>query len=251
MIEQPQPGDDRPPGDDLTWAESFVIPDDISSLEADVEAWRREQAENRRKARRRRLEGLFPHRARQFGVTAPMLIVTLLVVGGLGAAMIFLGPRGAGPEPQVAKPLATPTVPDGTLGGLVPASTLTSRGGDVISLRALRPAVLTLIPNGCACAQAISHINAVVYPYGIQQYVIAPTLLTLTAMNREDLSANGLVDGGVLRRVYGGEDHKPTIVVIGANGVVRAIEIGANPETALNEDLDAALSGPLLSPSSA
>jgi len=247
-MEQIPADDDRSSRDDaLLWAESFVIPDDISSLEADIAQWRSEQRLASRRTRRRRL---LPMSMRRFGLTAPMLIVTLLLLGGLGSTMLLLGPRGTTVPRPSARPLAPTTIAAGHVGGLLPDATAINGMGDRVSLRALRPSVITLVPTGCDCRATLDHVSAAVKPYGIVHNVVAPDTATLQAMQTSSESGwYGLIDRGVLRTMFGGESDRATVIVVDATGVVRSIEIGASPSTTLNGALDAVFTAPALASS--
>jgi hypothetical protein len=244
----PPPEDDRNRGEDaLTSAEAFVVPDDISALDGDIARWRRDEALRRRRARDRRFERLLPRRWRRYGVTTPMLIVTLLLVGALGAAMILLGPHGSPPKDhQAAQVLANPTTEPGRVGALLPLIDVTSVSGETVSLRSLRPALIALVPTGCDCRAAIEHLAAAATPYGVRQYVVTSDRTALQTIRAETTpAAAGFVDDGTLRALYGGVPDKPTVIVVGANGIVLRIEIGATSATTLNGDLDTAVSGRL------
>jgi hypothetical protein len=246
-VSQP-PYDDDPTRneDSLTWAESFVIPDDISSLEEDIARWRQEQ---RQKSRRRRPGDLLRHGIRRPNVTAPLLVSTVLIVALLASAMVFFGSRPIQPASPARRPLASSTVQPGSVGGLLPATNVTRQDGSVIDLRSIRPAVLALVPPNCACQPVIAHLSATAVPYGVRLYAVGPDNATLTALQHTASPPPGLLDGGALRALYGGEDGKPTIVVVAADGTVRAIEVGASTDTALNRYLDAAVGGSVLTAS--
>lgn len=247
---------DRPPGDDdhggedsLTWAASFEIPDDISSLHDDIARWHQEEQD---KARDERLPWRIhlPRRIRRYGITAPLIIFNVLVISAASAAMIIFGPGIMRPSVQTARPLASSPVRIGTVGGLVPDMKVNnSADGSPIDLRSLRPAVLTLVPANCGCETSLAHIAAAATPYGIQQYVVAADSGTLAQLQGSKTELRGLIDGGALRELYGGADGKPTIVVVAADGVVRAIETVAGSDVALNGYLDATNAGSFTSAS--
>jgi hypothetical protein len=240
-MEQIPADDDRSSRDDaLLWAESFVIPDDISSLEPDIAQWREEERRAQQLSRRTHYGRVFPTGMRRVGLTAPMLIVSLLLLGVLGSTMLLLGPRGTTFRRLSALPLAQTTVPAGRVGGLLPDATARDGTGSTIPLRALRPSVITIVPRGCDCRATLDHISAAAKPYGVSHHVIAPDKATLQALQTSSETGwSGLTDNGNLRTVFGGQSSRPTIVVVDASGVVRSIEIDASPSTTLNSELDA------------
>jgi|GEM_PF-3878088 len=240
-MSQPPFDDDRAPNrdaldrdDSLAWIRSFVIPDDISALEADIAQWHEEQ----RRADEAARKSAFRRRPHRYGATALLLIVTLLLAGGMGSAMVLLGPRPTRTPLQSPRPLASTTVDPGSIGGLLPTVRLTSRNGSPVDIRSLRPAIITLVPANCGCAPTINHLAAAASPYGVQQYVIAPDEDSLAALAQSSSMPNGMIDGGVLRAQFGGRPDLPTIVVVAADGVIRAVEVGAGPTTTVNGYLD-------------
>ena len=76
--------DDRADGE--SWIDHVVIPDDISSLDAEVRALRRERRARARRARLRRL-------VNPRGVVGPLVIVVLLIVAGFASLLMLFQPR--------------------------------------------------------------------------------------------------------------------------------------------------------------
>jgi hypothetical protein len=139
--------DDDRPGDassaaDASWAD-VVVPDDISSLAADVDAYRREVRRDRRRAWQARVmsrPGILP---------LSIVSIALLLAGIVATLLTVLAPSAGDSEPA-ARPLAHTLLAAGAVGGLVPAVGLSELGQPVRS-QALRPAVVALVPATCNC----------------------------------------------------------------------------------------------------
>jgi hypothetical protein len=139
--------DDDRPGDassaaDASWAD-VVVPDDISSLAADVEAYRREV----RRARRRAWQSRVMSRP---GILPLSIVSVALLLAGIVATLLTVLAPSAGDSEPAALPLAHTRVADGSIGGLVPAVGLIELG-QLVKSQALRPAVVALVPTSCDC----------------------------------------------------------------------------------------------------
>lgn len=126
-----------------------VVPDDASSLARDAEALRRER---RASARRDRLRRLAAGRT-GVGVGAPLVLLVLLLVGGVAALPVVLRPDLSADAPP--RPLATPAVPPGEVGGLLPETVLDTPAGPLAARGSARPGVLVLVPTGCRCDELV------------------------------------------------------------------------------------------------
>jgi hypothetical protein len=149
-----------------------VVPDDISELSADIEAYRRER---RRLARQARLQRL----SRQRGVL-PLLITTVaILVAGLVATMLtVLGPSTLGREPT-ALPVATN--PSGGVGephGLLPDVALRPQPDAaetaLVHSRDLRPTVIALIPTHCDCARELNTLSGQAFAVDLPFAIVEP-----------------------------------------------------------------------------
>lgn len=257
---------DEPAGrgdEPLAWATDLTVPDDISSLEADIQQFAREQQAARRHAR---LEHIFlTRRWRAYGISGPMVIAALLLVAVFGAILVVFGPRGTGADTGAprAEPLATPRSPPGRLGGLLPAVTVrrlpsgalraggsntaaptSATGGVVASTRDLkRPAALVLVPPRCACSAAVSHALQVTAVHSLNGYVVTDAAADTAAYLRPDATLGaGLIDEkDTLLADYGRGAGGPTLVVVRADGVVAAIQPGLSTTTPLASAFDSAL----------
>jgi hypothetical protein len=205
--------DDLPP-DDLDGL-SLDVPDDPRELADDLERWRRGEDRtpdppfsDRRAARRRRLV-----------ITAAVVLVSMVTValsGAIGAWIV---------APQAARPPAAPLasgVPDsGQIGGLLPQTALDD-AGTALPSRALRPAVIVLVPEQCAdCAELLASAAPQAASFGI----------SLVAIGDDAEQVADLVDGvgptklagltdpdGVLRATYGLTGT--TLLLVRDDGVV-------------------------------
>jgi len=152
----------------MPWADPVVVPDDIRALQTDIDAYHREVRAARRRRRRERLTASLGWRRWSFpiGVLTGALalaatVVTLLAVDG-----------SVRPGRHSAVPLATPTVAPGQVGGLLPAATLATTGGDQLQSRALRPALLALLPAHCNCVKLLDSLAAQAAEVQVQLVIV-------------------------------------------------------------------------------
>lgn len=164
----------------------FVVPDDLSALDDEVRAYRRERARDRRS---RALSRVFlTRRWYRYGLSGPIVVAVLLVVGLGGALLSFFAPApGQRPVPPPLVPLAGSPGPVAVAGGLLPQARLSGEEGRVAA-RTVRPAVMMVLPAGCGCATLVHDVatqvdNAVA---GLQTAAVAPSadpVLTELAAN--------------------------------------------------------------------
>lgn len=213
-----RPGGENPP--------SFVAPDDISGLEADIEALRRERTAVARRARLERL--LLTRRWQRHGVSGPMVLALLVVVGFIGAMLTLVSPRGTSAAPGPG-PLARPTAPAGRIGGLLPAVNLVSRGQPV-STAALRPSLLVLVPVECACDASAREISRQAAELSVQVAYVGRSAASPVVQRyaaTEPAVSLALVDtAGRLGTTYGLRANQLTLVFVRADGVVNDIRHG-------------------------
>lgn len=242
------PGDDPGPEQlpsDLPWGsrpQDWQVPDDLAELADEVAAFRLEQRRARRRARWQRVAGPL---SRQ-GVTAPIVLAALLLVGLSGLLLVLLGPRGSqqrGPSPL---PLAHPQAAPGTVGGLLPALALRSPDGTARPTESLeRPAALVLVPPGCSCGAAVTHIVAAAATYQLHEYVVGASTSEANSYAERDPSlVEPLVDAaGALLAAYvpGARRQAPTLVVLARDGRVPALVPAVGPRTDLASALVSAL----------
>ena len=202
----------------------LVVPDDARELARDVAAWRRED----RWARRRRTveRRLLGRRSSSRVLSAPLVITVLLAVGLLGATLAF--PGGSSLHPAVASVplvLAAPTVPAGSVGGLVPDVTLVGPTGSTGS-RDLRPAVLAVAKPNCACGAALAHLAQQAAAAGLTTYLIGgrgqqADLDALAAASRSDDVRVMLEEDATLTTTF--SSGPLTAVAVHADGVIDVI----------------------------
>jgi hypothetical protein len=203
--------DDLPP-DDLD-AISLDIPDDASELDDDLERWRRgddrtPDAPLPQAARRRRLV-----------ITAAVVLVSMVTValsGAIGAWIV--APQAAPPQ---AAPLASGVPDPGQISGLLPDTPLEDAGAP-FPARALRPAVIVLVPEQCAdCAELLSSAAPQAASFGISLVAVGDDAQQVADLVETvgSTKLTGLTDpGGVLRATYGLTGT--TLLLVRDDGVV-------------------------------
>jgi hypothetical protein len=142
--------------EEMPWADPVVVPDDIRSLQAEIDAYHREVRADRRRRRRERLTGTWLWRRWSF----PLGVMTGAVALAAAVATVLAVDGASRPGHPHAVPLATATVAPGQVGGLLPSATLTTTTGAHVSSRALRPALLVLLPAHCDCAKLLDSLAA-------------------------------------------------------------------------------------------
>jgi hypothetical protein len=160
--------------DDAPWIDPVVVPDDIRALQADIDAYHREQREARRHPLVRRLTGFAPFRRGgvSLAVTAAALSLAAVVF-----AVLTIGDPGIG---RRAVPSPVATAPAGAIGevrGLLPDLTVRSASGRPESVRSLRPALVALMPEHCGCAGLIDSLAGQAETVGASLVAIAPASL--------------------------------------------------------------------------
>jgi hypothetical protein len=161
---------DEPGRGDASWLDGVDVPDDLSELQADVDAYHREQ---RLAARRRRFSPILDSVWWQ-----RFALPTAVVFGSLTIAAAVLGiltldrPQRIARPPQAA--IATSKAAfEGQVGGLVPDVSLRAPTG-AIDIRNLRPALVALVPVPCDCENLLSKLAADAFGVGVPLVVVAP-----------------------------------------------------------------------------
>lgn len=151
-------GPDHDAGDLPDWAAGLRVPDDARELDADLYRWRREQQAIHRRARSLR-------RRRPIAFAAGVCLLSLLVATGTGLIATML--PSAPDTTRHAAALATVTrAAPGDVGGLLPDVTL--RLGDrPVRARAVRPALLGLLPAHCGCQRIVNDLAAQAAEFGV------------------------------------------------------------------------------------
>lgn len=219
-----------PEDNGLPPAEEVIVPDDARELAREVQAYHREQRALRRHRRWERLRRLPGRR----GPTPPLLI-GVLVLATCGAALLVFGAplKDSSPQPIAGR--------ETSVGALLPDIDV-SIDGEPQPLRTLRPAVLTLVPAGCGCEQALIHLVERARAHGVPLYLVESggrtRELNYTALL---LSENGprpqVVEEprGVLASRYHASGL--TAIVVDSSGTVTAVRRDLGPHAELDEDL--------------
>jgi hypothetical protein len=210
--------EDQPEWSDWS-SDTLHAPDDISSLRADVIAFRREDRARRRHQRLLRLAGW--GRIRGYGISVPMIVAAALVVAGLGALLVAVGPSGTG------RPSGDLSV--GRPGGTIAPVALAQVDGKTFPATSIiGPAAVLLVPASCGCADTVPAVVQAAVSDHLHPYVVE---LTKDAA-RADLAAVGadgiaLVDrSGALLADYGLLGTAPTLLRLDPQGHVRSVRTG-------------------------
>jgi hypothetical protein len=203
------------PGDDSTF--ELSIPNDASELAAEIAAYQKELRARRRKQRVDRLT--LARYWRPYGLTGPIVITVLVVIGSVSGLLLALLPTAN--SNRHIEPVATTKQSVGSIGGVLP-NDLVDVNGTQKSVQALRPSLLALVPANCRCASVINHIAGQAREYDVPMYVVSGLMADpqLTALTR---TAAGTVEpvidpGYVLRDLYAGPADRQGVTVVLVRG---------------------------------
>lgn len=179
--------------DDASWLDGVVVPDDLSELHADVEAYHRELRHAARRRRFARITGTPTWQ--RFALPITVALASLVVAAAVLAILTLGNPRPfSGPKPEPISTLSVPPV--GQIGGLLPDVPLRSDIG-AISSRSLRPALVALVPLHCNCAALINALA------GQAQEVTLPLVVVAPSTTDAEVSAlPGQVHDGIVRTAF-------------------------------------------------
>jgi len=226
--------------EEMPWADPVVVPDDIRSLQAEIDAYHREVRADRRRRRRERLVGTLLWRRWSFplGVLVGVLalaatVVTLLAVDG-----------AARPGHPRAVPLAAPTLAPGNVGGLLPAATLTTTTGTRVDARSLRPALVVLLPTHCDCAKLLDSLAAQAAEVQVQLVIVGPgprdaEVAALPGQLHHGSVLAAYDAAGALASAY--DASGVAALVVQRDGVVSYVNTDLTPTSRLELPLQAAL----------
>lgn len=207
-----------PDGSAAGWdagGEHLVVPDDISELESDIRAYHREvRAANRRRTLRR----IFVHS--RFGITLPVLLAALFLAALYSVVMLVV----ASPRPQTPHgiALASPKTAPGRVGGLMPKVRIADSKGNFTEIRALRPAVVMLVPAKCDCAGQIRSVASAAEHARLHVTVIGTSMPTRPANVSASLVSLRSEPTGVLLPDYAVKS-KPVTLLVRPDGVVSRV----------------------------
>jgi hypothetical protein len=215
--------DDDRPGEagDASWADKVVIPDDISELEAEVRALRRERRVQRRRSRLRRLTG-------SGRSTGPLLLVAVLLIAGVGGLLVLFQPRRTAGNATLSNPQPAQLLPD------VPVTLV---DGTRRAVRDFRPGVFALAPVGCECDAALVAAGTAAHRHNVTFFLLDRTLPALPAGLTEATTTRLIEPTGTVAERYSAEkngrrvDGGPVLVLVAASGQVQVVLPVATPRT--------------------
>lgn len=151
------------------------------------------------------------------------------------AAILVLRTDSRPVSPPARVPLASPVTAPGEVGGLLPDVVL---GG--APARSLRPAVVFLVGEGCACVAEVRRVVAAAAPLRIVTYVVAPDATDAQRIAAQSGGqAAGFADpGGALASAYGVRANV-TLVLVRRDGVVNQVVAAVAPSLRLGPALRA------------
>lgn len=194
------------------------VPDDLRELAFEADAVRRELAAQRRRERLTRV--LRTRTWERYGLSGPLVAAVLIAVALVGGLSVALGPRpGMRLLPQ---PLAP--APVGGEGGLLPVTPLTI-GATTVPVRALRPSVVALVPDGCDCAIEAEQVIGQAASFRLPTYLVATPdsvddVDALRATRRVRGEGRAVDERGELAVAYGAVSSGLTLLLVRADGVV-------------------------------
>jgi hypothetical protein len=201
-----------------------VIPDNAAALDAELWALRAEQLRRERQAAR--VDRDASTRWRLAGRLVPMLLGALLLIGFMLSLATTVRPATTtAVEPGT---LATTTVPDGQVGGLLPAG-IVEVDGVPKSMQQIRPAALVLLPATGASQQMLEGVHLQAQAYGVRMALVGPPeraeLLATTADEVRAAAVPVVLDRAEVIATSIGlpERADPTIVVVGIDGRIQTI----------------------------
>jgi hypothetical protein len=220
------------------------IPDDPSALEADLWAWRAEQA---KRGRPTPFAGPGTTGAwRLLGRIGPMIVGSLLLVAFLASLASTVRPATV--DSVAAAPIASSAVPDGQVGGLLPPG-IVDVNGATQSTSALRPATLVLVPADGANLELLDALYLESSSYGIPMALVGPPQRAALLERIADDVVPGKIPVVIDRTsaIAGSlglpEQADPTVVVVGTDGRIHTVVENPAPGTSLQPVLSRAQNG--------
>lgn len=220
------------------------IPDDASDLEPDLWAWRAEQGRRGRPTPVAGPATTGPWRL--MGRVGPMLVGALLLVAFLASLATTVRPATV--DTVEAAPLASTTVPDGQVGGLLPPG-IVDVNGATQSTRAIRPATLVLLPAAGASQELLDSLYLESSSYGIPLALVGPperaALLQRTSRDIGSGRVPVVIDrtSAIAQALGLPAQADPTVVVVGSDGRIHTVVENPPPGVSLQSVLSRAQAG--------
>ncbi len=211
-----------------SWVDRVVIPDDLSELDSEVRALRRERRVERRRSRLRRLTG-------SGRTTGPLLLVAVLLVAGVAGLLVLFQPRRT---PGTVAALENAQTSD-----LLPDVPVTLVDGSRRAVRDFRPGVFALAPVGCRCDAALLAAGTAAHRHNVTFFLLDRTLPPLPAGLTEATTTRLVEPTGTVAERYAAERNGrrvgagPVLVLVGVSGQVQRVLPQASPRT-LESELD-------------
>ncbi len=256
--------------DDPAGRDDGPVPDDAAALDADRADWlREERVRLRRRTGWRRL--VWTRRWQRFGLSGPLVVLCLLATSVVGALAVVLVPRPATPPPRAAPLAAAPriTVP---VAGDVPAAAVPTveRSGDLLGRRlpeallegdagvvrtaSVRPAMVVLVPGGCACPGAVDELYRQAREFRVSVWLVsaagpdaagtAATRRALAALDAAETAGGARwavdPDGTLVRALRG---RGLTVALVRPDGVVTDVLRDVGPTARDVPAMEIALAG--------
>lgn len=152
-----------------------------------------------------------------------MVAIVLLGVATAAVGLVVAAPIGL-PTDSQARPLATPTATPGSVSGLLPEVTLQVGKRDRPA-RALRPAVLAVLPAPCQCGLALRDLAGEAGQYALPVVLITtadnPEIPDLLVAARAARTYPAVDSTAGLARAYAARGV--TVLLVRADGVVTVV----------------------------
>lgn len=210
-----------------SWVDKIVIPNDLSELDAEVRALRRERRVQRRRSRLRRLTGAG-------GTTGPLLLVAVLLIAGVAGLLVLFQPR---------RTAGTVAALDNaqTTDHLLPDVLVTLVNGNRRAVREFRPGVFALAPAGCDCDAALLAAGLAAHRHNVAFFLLDRELPPLPAGLTEATATRLVEPTGTIAERYAAEKNGrrvnggPVLVLVAASGQVQRVLPTATPRTLESE----------------
>jgi hypothetical protein len=146
-----------------------VVPDDARELDRDVIAYRREQRQQRRRARWQRLGRPFT----RYGIAAPFIASAVLIALISGVLMTVISPR-PNPRTMQVPPTGPQRLKPGDVGGgLPPGNVIFRRKRVPVSDLVNVAGVVLVVPRDCRCDAAAQNVVRQAGSQRLQVWLVA------------------------------------------------------------------------------